>query len=158
MNIRYELPLLAVRDVEVSKRFYEELFDQQVTLDLGRNVTLSGGFALQQDFDWLVGIPKSTILHQSNNMELYFEVDDFDAFLDRLTRHPDVDLVHPAKKYEWQQRVVRLYDPDWHMIEVGESMAVIARRYLDEGHSVEQTAEIIQHPVEFVENCRKGLE
>lgn len=158
MNIRYELPLLAVRDVEVSKRFYEELFDQQVTLDLGRNVTLSGGFALQQDFDWLVGIPKSTILHQSNNMELYFEVDDFDAFLDRLTSHPDVDLVHPAKKYEWQQRVVRLYDPDWHMIEVGESMAVIARRYLDEGHSVEQTAEIIQHPVEFVENCRKGLE
>lgn len=158
MNIRYELPLLAVRDVEVSKRFYEELFDQQVTLDLGRNVTLSGGFALQQDFDWLVGIPKSTILHQSNNMELYFEVDDFDAFLDRLTSHPDVDLVHPAKKYEWQQRVVRLYDPDWHMIEVGESMAVIARRYLDEGHSVEQTAEIIQHPVEFVKNCRKGLE
>lgn len=158
MNIRYELPLLAVRDVEVSKRFYEELFDQQVTLDLGRNVTLSGGFALQQDFDWLVGIPKSTILHQSNNMELYFEVDDFDAFLDRLTSHPDVDLVHPAKKYEWQQRVVRLYDPDWHMIEVGESMAVIARRYLDEGHSVEQTAEVIQHPVEFVENCRKGLE
>ncbi|WNX86659.1 glyoxalase/bleomycin resistance/dioxygenase family protein [Agathobaculum sp. NTUH-O15-33] len=156
--MRYELPLLAVRDVEVSKRFYEELFDQQVTLDLGRNVTLSGGFALQQDFDWLVGIPKSTILHQSNNMELYFEVDDFDAFLDRLTSHPDVDLVHPAKKYEWQQRVVRLYDPDWHMIEVGESMAVIARRYLDEGHSVEQTAEIIQHPVEFVENCRKGLE
>ena len=53
---------------------------------------------------------------------------------------------------------MRLYDPDWHMIEVGESMAVIARRYLDEGHSVEQTAEIIQHPVEFVENCRKGLE
>lgn len=158
MNIRFELPLLAVRDIEVSKRFYQALFDQQVTLDLGRNVTLSGGFALQQDFDWLVGIPKSTILHQSNNMELYFEVDDFDAFMDRLARYPDVDLVHSPKKYEWQQRVVRLYDPDWHMIEVGESMAVIARRYLNEGLSVEQTAEIIQHPVEFVENCRKGLE
>ena len=47
-------------------------------------------------------------------------------------------------------RVVRLYDPDFHLIEVGESMAVIARRLLDEGLSVEETAAQIQHPVAFV--------
>ena len=82
--IQYQLPLLAVRDVEVSKRFYHDLFEQEVSMDLGRNVTFSGGFAIQQDFDWLVGIPKSTILHQTNNMELYFEVDDFEAFWSRL--------------------------------------------------------------------------
>lgn len=45
----------------------------------------------------------------------------------------------------------RIYDPDYHIIEIGESMAVIAKRYLNDGYSVEETAEIIQHPVEFVE-------
>ena len=41
--MQYKLTLLAVKDVEVSKRFYTELFDQEVVLDLGCNVTFSGG-------------------------------------------------------------------------------------------------------------------
>lgn len=156
--IKYRLPLLAVRDVEISKRFYHDLFDQEVALDLGKNVTFSGGFAIQQDFDEMADVPKSTILHQSNNMELYFEVDDFDVFIDKLHSFLDVELVHPPKKHEWHQRVVRLYDPDWHMVEVGESMRVVARRLLQEGNTVEQTAEMTQLPIEFVEQIMKGME
>lgn len=33
--IQYQLPLLAVRDVEVSKRFYHDLFEQEVSMDRG---------------------------------------------------------------------------------------------------------------------------
>ena len=43
------------------------------------------------------------------------------------------------------------------MIEVGESMENIARRLLEEGHTAEETAALIHHPIEFVEQCRKGL-
>lgn len=153
--IRFTTTLLAVKDVEISKAFYRDLFDQTVTLDLGKNVTLSGGFALQQGFDWLTGVAPDSMRWQSHNMELYFEVDDFDGFLMKLAARPEVRLVHPPKKHAWQQRVVRLYDPDGHMIEVGEAMAVIARRYLNEGFSVEETAQIIQHPVEFVRACQE---
>lgn len=39
------------------------------------------------------------------------------------------------------------------MIEIGESMEVIAKRYLSQGLSAEEVAEIIQHPVEFVQQC-----
>ena len=59
--IKFRMPLLAVRDVEISKKFYHDLFDQEVVLDLGGNVTFSGGFSVQQDFDRLTGVPKSTI-------------------------------------------------------------------------------------------------
>lgn len=103
-------------------------------------------------------MPKSTILHQSHNMELYFEVDDFDAFTEKLRGHLDVELVHPPMTHAWQQRVVRLYDPDWHMIEVGESMEHIALRLLDEGRSVEETAALIHHSTDFVEQWQKGFE
>ena len=45
--IKFRMPLLAVRDVEISKKFYHDLFDQEVVLDLGGNVTFSGGFSVQ---------------------------------------------------------------------------------------------------------------
>lgn len=156
--LQYRMPVLAVRDMEISKQFYHDLFDQEVVLDLGRNVTLSGGFSLQADFDELVDIPKCTILHQSNNMELYFETDDFDAFVEKLHDFLDIELVHPPKMHEWQQRVVRLYDPDWHIIEVGEPMDKVVQRLLGEGYDVEETASITQMPKAFVEQCKKGLE
>lgn len=150
MELKYQLPLLAVKDVARSRAFYEQLFDQTVSQDLGRNVTFSGGFAIQQDFAWLTGLPPDCVVEQPHNMELYFEVDDFDAFLERLERFGPVRLVHPPKKHEWQQRVVRIYDPDSHMIEIGESMEVIAQRYLAQGKTPEETAGIIQHPLAFV--------
>lgn len=156
--VTYRMPVLAVRNIEVSKQFYHDLFDQEVVLDLGRNVTLSGGFSLQEDFDKLVDIPKCTILHQSNNMELYFETDDFDGFVDRLHGILDIELVHPLKMHEWRQRVVRLYDPDWHIIEVGEPMDKVAQRLLREGYDVAEVSRLTQMPEAFVEQCRKGME
>jgi len=156
MNLEFKLPLIAVQSVEKSKKFYSELFGQTVILDLKENVTLSGGFALQEGFSELVGLTSEPSYDKCNNMELYFEVDDFDAFLERLSSFPDVELVHPPKKYHWQQRVARIYDPDGHMIEIGESMAVIARRFLNDGKTLEETAQIIMHPIEFVAAFGEG--
>ncbi|WP_097026958.1 glyoxalase/bleomycin resistance/dioxygenase family protein [Clostridium peptidivorans] len=152
--MEFKLALLAVKDVNVSKKFYGELFNQKVVLDFGRNVTFSGGFAIQEDFAWLTNLPADSVIEKSNNMELYFEVDDFDVFMQKMKHYGNVEYVHQPKKYEWQQRVVRIYDPDHHIIEIGESMAVIAKRYLAEGYSIEETSKIIQHPIEFVEMCK----
>ena len=126
-------------------------------MDLGRNVTVSGGFAVQEGLDWLLDIPKDTMVWRPRNMELYFEVEDFDAFLEKLAAYPEVEQVHPPKKHEWQQRVARIFDPDGHIIEIGESMKVIAQRYLRMGCSVEETAQIIQHLAEFVESCLREV-
>ncbi len=143
--------LLSVTDLGRSLRFYRDLFGQEVVLDLGENVTLSGGFALQQDFDRLVGIPQNTVIRRSNNMELYFETEDFDGFIARLNGRTDIDYVHPPKKHAWQQRVVRIYDPDGHMIEIGESMGVIARRFRDEGRPTEEIARLMHSPRSYIE-------
>ena len=154
--MKYQCTLLAVRDVEVSKRFYQELFDQTVALDLGKNVTFSGGFAIQQDFGWLTGMPEDEIIPKANNMELYFEVDDFDAFQRKLEVRSDIVYLNRPMTHEWKQRVVRIYDPDFHIIEIGESMAVIAHRYLSKGYSPEETARMIQHPIEFVKAVQES--
>lgn len=155
--IQFRLPILAVRDINISKTFYQDLLNQTILLDLGDNVTFSGGFMIQQDLDRIVGIPKSTILHQANNMEMYFEVDEFDAFNEKLCGMLDAALVHTPKVCANGQRVVRLYDPDWHMIKVSETMESVAKRILAEGYSVEQTAERIGQPAEYVKQVKRGL-
>ena len=152
--MEFKLALLAVKSVEVSKRFYKELFDQDVLADFGKNVTFSGGFAIQEDFPWLTDLPINSVIEKSNNMELYFEVDDFDSFIEKLSSYENMHYVHPPKKHDWQQRVVRIYDPDYHIVEIGESMAFIAKCYLSQGYSEEETSKIIQHPIEFVRSCK----
>lgn len=54
-------------------------------------------------------------------------------------------------EHDWGQRVIRLYDPDRHMIEIGESMEYVARRFLKTGMSAEQVAEKTQLPLSQVE-------
>lgn len=145
--------LLAVEDIKESRKFYEKIFNQKVILDFGENISFEGGLALQEKFDKLVDIPKDSIIKKSNNIELYFEVDDFDSFMNKLRNYKNIKYVNPPKTHSWKQRVVRIYDPDFHIIEIGESMSVIAKRYVDKGLSVDKTAELIQHPVDFVNNA-----
>jgi Lactoylglutathione lyase and related lyases len=156
MNIEFKLPLIAVKNVEISKKFYEDLFNQCVVMDFGKNVTFSGGFAIQEDFAWLADLPEEPSYQKSYDMELYFETDDFDGFLQKLSRLPDISYVHPPKMHDWQQRVVRIFDPDGHIIEIGEAMAHIAKRFLSEGKTPEETAKLIQHPLDFVLACKNN--
>ena len=51
------------------------------------------------------------------------------------------------------QRVIRFYDPDMHIIEVGESMLTVVKRFISQGLSIEETAERTQHPIEFIRAC-----
>lgn len=155
--MKLESVVLAAKDIEKARKFYEELFDQKVILDHGINISFDGGFALQQDFDWLVGIEKSQIIHKSCNMELYFEVDDFDQFIKKLENYPDIKYVHPIKKHDWQQRVIRIFDLDDHMIEIGEVMDVVIKNQLLLNKSIEEVSKITQYPIEYIKEINQKL-
>ena len=92
------------------------------------------------------------VLSKSNNFELYFEEAQFDEFAQRLKSF-EIQYVHDVVEYIWGQRVIRFYDPDMHIIEVGESMQTVVKRFISQGLSVEETAERTQHPIEFVKSC-----
>ena len=154
----YKSMVIAVRDMERSKKFYQGLFGQKIVLDFGANVVFEGGFSIQERFDQLAGIPQDQIQWGSNNMELYFETENFDEAVKRLKAYPDIKYVHAPKTHAWAQRVVRIYDPDGHIIEIGENMDTVIRRHLAEGYSVEETAGITQHPMEWVSRVKREME
>ena len=45
--MRYASTLVAVKNMDISKRFYRDVSGLQVTADFGANVTLEGGVILQ---------------------------------------------------------------------------------------------------------------
>jgi catechol 2,3-dioxygenase-like lactoylglutathione lyase family enzyme len=143
--------IVIVSDMDISRRFYEQVLGQRVVLDLGANIAFDGSVSLLTRNVWaeFIGKPAEEITLRSHNFELYFERDDFDAFVAHF-RTFDIECVHDVIEHAWGQRVIRFYDPDGHVIEVGESMAAVFRRFLAQGLSIEETATRTQHPVEFV--------
>ncbi len=153
--MKFMCPLVVVKDISVSRNFYETVLNQKVILDFGANITFEGDFALQSKETWIDFIDKTDedIKEKSNNAELYFEEDSFDDFMEGLESYPDLKYVHGVKEYPWGQRVIRFYDPDMHIIEVGENMVSVVKRFLKQGLSVEKVAQITQYPTEFINKC-----
>lgn len=148
--------LIVVKDIDRSKKFYRELFGLEVIADFDGNVVLTEGLVLQDEAVWKSFIQKE-ISHGGHNAELYFEENYMDEFLAKLEKWPDgIKYVNPPIEHSWGQRVVRIYDPDGHMIEVGEAMEYVARRFLAAGMSVEETASRTQMAVSYVEELAEG--
>ena len=118
--------LIVVSDIEKSKRFYTQLFGLQVLADFGSNIILSEGLVLQEKEAW------ETLLGTSagfggNQSELYFEENAMEAFVERLYSYEEtVSIVNELQDQErW---VIRIYDPDKHLIEGAESFEHAKRR------------------------------
>lgn len=115
--------LLVVSDIEKSKKFYEELFGLQVITDFGENVILTEGLVLQQKDVWQNGIKKE-ISFGGHDAELYFEERDIDGFLAKFQNSDwkTTFVNEETPDHPWGGRVLRIYDPDRHVIEIGEAV------------------------------------
>ena len=153
--MKFTGPLIVVSNMEKSKQFYYEVLGLEVIVDFGANVVLTGGISLQTKDTWSTFIHKqdSEIVFGGNVAELYFEEDDFDGFIQKMNDIADINYVHPMVEHSWGQRVVRFYDHDKHIIEVGENMIMVVRRFLNSGLSIEETAIRMHVPVDYVKSC-----
>lgn len=149
--MKYCNTLIAVKNMEQSLQFYKDLFHQEVILDLGQCKTLACGLTLQEHFEELVGLQPDTMQYHSNTMELYFETEDFEAFLTLLDQHPNIERLHEPQTFPWLQRGIRIFDPSGHLIEVSESMYSVACRQFSQGKDIAETARLTQHPLKIVE-------
>ncbi len=138
--MKYTCVVISVADINAARKFYEGLFGLEVFQDYGRNIAFTCGLALQQDFDWLVNLPKEKVLEKSNNAEIAFEEQDFDGFLSKLKAYPDIEYLGDVIEHSWGQRVIRFYDLDGHIIEVGEDMKMVIKRFLASGMTMDEVS------------------
>lgn len=153
--MKYTCTLIAVRNIEKAKQFYHDVLGLEVVADFGANVTLTGGIALQTADTWKGFIHKQDeeIVFENNACEFYFEEDDIDSFAAKLNSINSIEYVHPLFEHSWGQRVVRFYDLDKHIIEVGENIIMVVKRFIDTGLSIEETATRMDVSVDYVRSC-----
>ena len=111
--------LIVVKDIEKSRQFYHDLFGIDLVIDNDGNMILTEGLVLQDERIWKNFLGKD-IVSKSNSCELYFEEQDIEAFMEKLERmYPDIEYVNRLMIHSWGQRVIRFYDLDGNLIEVG---------------------------------------
>lgn len=111
--------LIVVSDIEKSKQFYHDLFGLEMVLDSEGTMILTEGLVLQDKKIWENFLRKD-IIPKNNSCELYFEEQNIEAFIEKLENlYPGVQYVNRLMTHSWGQKVVRFYDPDGNLIEVG---------------------------------------
>jgi catechol 2,3-dioxygenase-like lactoylglutathione lyase family enzyme len=117
--MKYKGTLVVVKDCDRALKFYHDMFGLQLLHDNDGNMELTGGLYLQEAKYWEQFLQKS-ITSRNNCTELYFEEADIDAFVEKLQKlYPKTEYVNRLMTHSWGQRVVRFYDPDGNLIEVG---------------------------------------
>ena len=111
--------LIVVKDIERSRQFYHDLFGLELVLDNDGNMILTEGLVLQEEKYWK-GFLGKEIIPENNSCELYFEESNIEEFIEKLEKYyPNVKYVNRLMTHSWGQKVIRFYDPDGNLIEVG---------------------------------------
>ena len=114
--------LIVVKDIEKSRKFYHDLFGIDLVVDNDGNMILTEGLVLQDEKIWKSFLDRN-IVPKSNSCELYFEEQDIESFIEKLERlYPSIEYVNRLMTHSWGQRVIRFYDLDGNLIEVGTPM------------------------------------
>ncbi len=146
--------VLFVKDIEISKDFYSNVLKQQISLDLGTNIIYKSGFAIWQIRDnhlipSLLGLD-NTPGKSVNRFELCYETDDIETVYNDLKRN-NTKFLHELVEEIWGQRTIRFFDPDNHLIEVGETIEQFVLRFYKQGMTVQQVSERAHVPIHEVE-------
>ena len=114
--------LIVVKDIERARQFYHDLFGLDLVLDNDGNMILTEGLVLQAEGYWKEFLGRE-IIPENNSCELYYEEADIEGFIEKLeSYYPEVRYVNRLMTHSWGQKVVRFYDPDGNLIEVGTPM------------------------------------
>lgn len=114
--------LIVVKDIEKSKKFYHDIFGLDTVLENDGNMILTEGLVLQEEKVWKEHLGKE-VFNINNACELYFEEKDIEAFVEKLEKlYPAIEYVNKHMENSFGRKIVRFYDLDGNLIEVGESM------------------------------------
>ena len=142
--------VLLVKDMAASRKFYESVLGQEVSMDHGLNVGYKSGLALwQQDYALAVIHGKKTRPKKGNDLEVYFECARVDEAFEAVRAY-GAPIIHEIREQPWGQRVFRFRDPDGFALEIGEPMDALVRRLKDDGMAEDAIAARTTLPIDMI--------
>ncbi len=156
MNLKNCTSVLFVKSAAKSRDFFVNVLGMNVAMSNGDlNFFFKEGFAIWQvatdnEIPKRLGYDVITDRNAANRFELCFETEDIDDVY-KLLKKNGISFLHEINTEIWGQRTIRFFDPDNHLIEVGESMQVFLKRvYDEEKQDIEATSRRTFTPVEAI--------
>lgn len=152
--IKFCSSILFVKDINVSRQFYEGLLKQKVEIDYNINIAYESGFSLWQTktaYENIYGnlVNNENEKQEASKFELYFETDEIEELYTKL-QHSKVKILNEMNEQPWGQRVFRVLDPDGYIVEFGELMSTVIKRFYKSGMTAEDVAKRAYTPLGIV--------
>lgn len=121
MPVQFRNPILFVRDMEASKAFYNGLLGIGIKQDFDSFVLLEGNLGLHRAdlFYEYLQKPYSGEAMGRDNLDLYFTSDHLPELQQRLI-DAGFEVFFPLQLTSWGETLFRVYDPDRHIVEIGD--------------------------------------
>jgi catechol 2,3-dioxygenase-like lactoylglutathione lyase family enzyme len=120
--------IVFVKDIPASTQFYSRVLGLKIMNSYETIVWFENNFTIHDAGALYKTIykkesPSASAPQGKDNVDIYFECTDLKAVYNRLREH-NVEFIHGIEKQAWGQTVIRFYDPDRHIIEIGEPFRV----------------------------------
>ena len=159
--LSYNGTVIFVKDMAQTRRFYEDLLGQKPKwvgdgyVPYESNLNLWDEQYLEQTI-FTEGKDPDGDRPGKRRFELYFEEDQVVDLWEKM-RAAGVVCVHPVKEMAWGQMVLRVYDPEGNIVEIGEPLDTFIGRFLKSGLSIEETAQRTFTTLEIVREIKDRL-
>lgn len=122
MGIRYRHSIALVRDMEESKHFYRDILGLTIVQDFDTFVLFQEDFAIHRAdlFYEYINKPYHGEKMGRDNVDFYFTTTELSKVRDKL-KESQVEFIHDIKQMAWGEKVIRIYDPDGHILEIGDA-------------------------------------
>ncbi len=122
MEISYRHSIALVKDIEASKHFYADIIGLTICKGFDSFILFQDNFAIHKAdlFYQYINKPYYGEKMGHDNVDFYFTTSDLEGF-NRKLKEEQVTFIHEIRKYEWGESVIRIYDPDGHILEIGDA-------------------------------------
>jgi catechol 2,3-dioxygenase-like lactoylglutathione lyase family enzyme len=132
--------VLFVKDIQNSKKFYTQILAFKIQHDFGKNIILDNGLAIWEIQPEHIIARNLSTTPESNRFELYFETENLENIFEKL-QSAGIRFFHKIKEESWGQRTIRFFDPDHHLLEIGETLEVFVNNMHKRGLTPVQISE-----------------
>lgn len=123
MGIRFRNVIALVSDIKESKHFYEDIIGLKINQEFDTFILFEDDFAIHKAdlFYEYINKPYHGEKMGRGNVDFYFTTSDLESYRDKL-REAGVIFIHDIRRHDWGESVIRVYDPDGHILEIGDAV------------------------------------
>ncbi len=124
MTVKFANTIVFVKDIEKSKNFYTEILGLKIVNDYGTVIMFEDHFVIHNSKSIIKTVFKTFNLRSifkqgKKNILIYFESIQLNEIFEKVKKSK-VKIIHKIEKQAWGQQVFRFFDPDNHLVEIGE--------------------------------------